>query len=238
MGYTTDFEGKISVTPALNADEVSYLRDFAESRRMNRDEGPYFVKGIGGPGPGVIDHNYPDPSQPGLWCQWVPTDDGSAIEWDGVEKFYNAQEWMTYVIGLISQRPDAFEYARMIEADERFARFTFDHVLDGQIDAQGGNPEDRWRLIVTDNEVTRQNAVIAWDSVETPDPALAEIAMLVNPRVKDAAVVTFARPGRIEVAILDGVLHAFVYDGALIDIDQEPMFAYDGTLPENVNCSA
>jgi len=32
--------------------------------------------------------------QPGYYCQWIPTEDGSAIEWDGGEKFYDHIEWM------------------------------------------------------------------------------------------------------------------------------------------------
>jgi hypothetical protein len=77
-----------------------------------------------------------------------------------------------------------------------------------------------------------------YDHVEEPEPVLPEIAMYVSPRVDNAAVIAFARPGRVEVFVVDGVLHAHVYEGALIDLDQEPLFAYDGTLPVNVNCSA
>jgi hypothetical protein len=41
----------------------------------------------------IIDHNYPPENQPGLWCQWIPNEDGTAICWDGGEKFYNSIEW-------------------------------------------------------------------------------------------------------------------------------------------------
>lgn len=36
--------------------------------------------------------------QPGLRCQWEPTEDGTAIKWNGEEKFYKSPEWMTYLI--------------------------------------------------------------------------------------------------------------------------------------------
>jgi hypothetical protein len=36
-----------------------------------------------------------------LWCQWVPTDDGSELVWDGGEKFYNYVEWLDYLIDKI-----------------------------------------------------------------------------------------------------------------------------------------
>ena len=37
-------------------------------------------------------------AQPGLWCQWVPSEDGSAIEWDQGEKFYYYFAWLRYLI--------------------------------------------------------------------------------------------------------------------------------------------
>ena len=100
MGYTTDFVGRIDVVPALNAEEIEYINKFADTRRMDRANGPYFVDGDEQDnGPDVIyDHNSPPEGQPGLWCHWVPNDDGTAIEWDGGEKFNHSAEWMAYLI--------------------------------------------------------------------------------------------------------------------------------------------
>lgn len=36
--------------------------------------------------------------QPGLWCQWVPNEDGTKLEWDGGEKFYEYVPWLKYLI--------------------------------------------------------------------------------------------------------------------------------------------
>jgi hypothetical protein len=36
MGYTTEFDGSVSISPPLNAHEIAYLRKFAASRRMDR----------------------------------------------------------------------------------------------------------------------------------------------------------------------------------------------------------
>ena len=46
----------------------------------------------------IRDFNKPPAGQPGLWCRWEPTKDGTAIKWNGVEKFYYSEEWMTYLI--------------------------------------------------------------------------------------------------------------------------------------------
>ncbi len=32
------------------------------------------------------------------YCQWMPTEDGTGIEWDGVEKFRHYSEWLDYLI--------------------------------------------------------------------------------------------------------------------------------------------
>lgn len=45
MGYTTTFEGSVSVVPPLNDQEIEFLNKFAETRRMRRNSGPYFVDG-------------------------------------------------------------------------------------------------------------------------------------------------------------------------------------------------
>ena len=148
MGYTTDFSGSVAVVPALNAEEIAYLKKFAQSRRVQSTQGPYFVDRSGdfGQGPeGVTDCNSPPDGQPGLWCQWVPTDDGSAIEWDGGEKFYNAPEWMKYIIEhFIGPSPKAKVALPFLQG----------HTCNGEIEAQGEESDDKWLLIVKDNIVS------------------------------------------------------------------------------------
>lgn len=46
----------------------------------------------------ILDNNRPSKTQPGLWCQWTPNKDGTAIEWDGGEKFYEYTAWLQYII--------------------------------------------------------------------------------------------------------------------------------------------
>lgn len=164
MGYTTEFDGSVEVFPALNEYEINYLKKFSETRRMSRSAGPYFVDGNGyagqDDGPDTIyDHNCPPPGQPGLWCKWEPTNDGCFIVWNGAEKFYDSAEWMQYLIDhFLKQNAEASKLDHW-----QFEHFTFDHVLNGTIDCQGEDPEDRWRLIVEDNVVRTQRAKIVWE---------------------------------------------------------------------------
>ena len=170
MGYTTDFRGKVRIQPPLNADEVAYLTKFAETRRMSRRSGPYYVDGSGvwgqGDDPDVIDYNRPDPTQPGLWCQWIPTANGTALKWDGGEKFYDAEEWMSYLIAHFLA-PDALA---KVAHPKQFA-FLQGHTCNGKIEAQGEAWDDHWLLIVRDNTVTRQDIapVLSPDEAEEGD---------------------------------------------------------------------
>lgn len=124
MGYNTDFEGSFKLSPALNPEQIAYLNAFANTRRMMRDstkcekvsdplrqavglpvgyQGEYCVfshdRGFMGQDKDdtVIEYNDPSNNQPGLWCKWVPTEDGKCIEWDGAEKFYDYVEWIQYL---------------------------------------------------------------------------------------------------------------------------------------------
>lgn len=172
MGYTTDFEGSVTVEPPLNPHEVAYLRKFARTRRMSRRNGPYYVEGSGYFGQGhdqdVIDYNRPDESQPSLWCDWEPNDEGTEIRWNGTEKFYESTRWMLYLVGhflmpgavvhdlmAIAMDQPVAEQALLVGAAE-FEHFTFDHDVNGTITAQGEDPSDQWRLVVTHNIVARE----------------------------------------------------------------------------------
>ena len=123
MGYTTYFDGEFTLDKPLTLAQYGYLKAFNESRRMIRNEfvtagrddpkriavglpvgkdGQYFV-GEGGfmgqdGGEDVLDQNRPPPGQPGLWCQWTPSEDGTKIVHDEGEKFYDYVEWLEYIV--------------------------------------------------------------------------------------------------------------------------------------------
>ncbi|WP_017593775.1 hypothetical protein [Nocardiopsis potens] len=175
MGYTTVFSGQVAVTPPLNEHEIAYLTKFSRTRRVDRENGPYYVEDASGGGTrdasgyatrgassrvteraaDVRDADRPPEGQPELWCQWVPTEDGAAIVWDEVEKFYGAEEWMRYLIDHFLKPGARAQADPGPVPPAEFARFTFDHSVSGVIEAEGEDFEDRWRLVVEDNRVTR-----------------------------------------------------------------------------------
>jgi hypothetical protein len=146
MGYTTEFEGRFTLNKPLDPETLTFLQKFNETRRMARKLGPeygiegeFFVDGKGFAGQdedsSIIDYNRPPVTQPGLWCKWRPTDDGAAIEWDGMEKFYSYVEWLKYLIANFLA-PKGY-------------------VLSGSVAYQGERPEDKGRIEVNDNKVKR-----------------------------------------------------------------------------------
>jgi len=162
MGYSTDFDGSIKVSPPLSQEEINYLTKFSETRRMNRKEGDYFVDGGGLFGDNhdddVIDYNSPPAEQPGLWCQWVVSEDGEFIEWDGNEKFYEADAWMQYIVAhFIGEAP----IAKQVDPT-RFA-FLQGHTCEGEIFASGEDSDDLWKIEVRDNVVSRVDGHVSYD---------------------------------------------------------------------------
>ncbi|GIG86208.1 hypothetical protein [Plantactinospora endophytica] len=180
MGYETRFTGRVGISPPLNPAEIRYLTRFADVRHMDRTKGPYFVDGGGYAGqdvePDVRDVGKPPPGQPGLWCQWIPSEDGATLGWDEEEKFYEAERWMAYLIDTFL-RPGATlagELAAPVAGRvyaEEFAGFSFDHVVDGVIEAEGEEPDDRWRLAVRDNVVyvVRHAVPPEYDEIDPAD---------------------------------------------------------------------
>lgn len=122
MGYTTDFSGSLKFNKPVTEELREYINRFSDTRRMPRDNDKIkelypnwkelcFCGELGNKGEyfapkgndyyldeSIIDHNgFREAVHPGLWCQWIITDDDE-LEWDGGEKFYNYVEWLEYLI--------------------------------------------------------------------------------------------------------------------------------------------
>jgi len=156
MGYSTDFSGEFALDKQLALDHFNYLKAFANARHVLRDEakaakvddplrmrvnlpvgtdGEFMVSADDGPD--VIDYNVHPKSQPALWCQWVPNETGTAIEWDGGEKFYEYVKWLDYII------------AKFLKP--------WGYVLNGEVEWEGQDSKDKGLLIVKDNVVTTRS---------------------------------------------------------------------------------
>lgn len=150
MGYSTDLFGTLKFNRQLTLNEKNFLDKFNNTRRMKRDvepkygtDGEFYVEGGGMMGQdhenSIVDYNTPPSTQPGLWCQWAPTEDGMGLEWDGGEKFYYYIEWLQYLIDRV------FPYI-LEDGDEPL-------VLNGEVEWYGEDRDDVGKIVVTNNEV-------------------------------------------------------------------------------------
>jgi hypothetical protein len=171
MGYDTNFCGSFELDKPLSKEHKDYLSKFSETRRVKRKQtvaskmadpvriaaglpigkqGAYFVGGLGFAGQdddaSVIEGNTPPDGQPGLWCQWVPSNDGTAIVWDGSEKFYNYVEWIKYLV-------------------ENFIK-PWGYVLNGEVEWSGDDADDRGLICIDNNVVKIKVARITYEEFE------------------------------------------------------------------------
>ncbi|WP_238841324.1 hypothetical protein [Prescottella equi] len=170
MGYATMFTGEIHVDPPLNEAEREYLRQFSESRRMASPLGLYALD----PAAAALKTDRPPADQPGWWCPWVPSEDGSRLVWDGHEKIYRSSDWMSYLIDTFLR--SGARVQRELEDPmpgrvypEGLQQFTFNHSMYGTVLAMRQDGAS-WRIEVGNNEVT---------VVETSGPAPSEFVLFV-----------------------------------------------------------
>jgi hypothetical protein len=145
MGYTTEFNGDFELDKELVSLDMKFLVKLNETRRMKREfakdaygkDGEMYVYGGGEFGQdhedSITDYNSPPESQPSLWCHWRPNEDGTAIEWDGGEKFYGYVEWIEWIID------------RVIEPRG--------YILNGAVEWSGEDEEDVGVIRINDNRV-------------------------------------------------------------------------------------
>ena len=155
MGYTTDFTGAFTLNKQLQPNAKKFLTHLATTRRMKRNlpecygiDGEFQCEDTDNFGQNrsadIVDYNCPPSTQPGLWLQWIPNEDGTAIEWDGNEKFYEYTAWLTYLIAKILA-PNGY-------------------VLNGTVEYQGERVGDNGEITIKDNVVYLDGNIVEPDS--------------------------------------------------------------------------
>jgi hypothetical protein len=164
MGYTTEFKGHIEIHPPLPVPLVQYINQMADTRRMKRNlpahfgiDGEFYV-GAGGfkgqdSSADIVDYNTPPSTQPSLWLQWNISPDGSKLEWNGAEKFYNYVEWLAYL------------YKEIIAP--------FGHRMTGAIKWRGEDFDDVGKIIVDQQYITADGHN-AYDCTPDANPRFIE----------------------------------------------------------------
>lgn len=132
MGYNTNYEGRIKITPKLHPDDRRFLKPIWTTRRMKLDvqklaqdlnmdfkecqwrygkEGQFVDTDNFDPDSvSIIEFNSPPEGQPSLWCDFEIADGGadgsencSYIQWNGSEKTYCGQQWIKYLVDLLTE---------------------------------------------------------------------------------------------------------------------------------------
>jgi hypothetical protein len=119
MGYQTDLIGEIDIDKKLSLDDYQWLINWNDERHE------------------------PESKYPSYYCQWIPTEDGLHLKWDGNEKFYGYVEWLEYLI------------------KEFFAPKGY--VLNGEISWEGEEHGDTGKIFVKNNEVTTKKGKIVYE---------------------------------------------------------------------------
>ena len=107
-------------------------------------------------------YNQASPGLPGLWCPWTCCDDGCCLCWDGGEKPYAPDQWLTYLL-------DTFLRPGAALADDPTAQrlgLTFDHVVNGMIVGERRETGELFALEVVGNELMRRTLVPGRDGVD------------------------------------------------------------------------
>jgi hypothetical protein len=181
MGYSTDFEGRFSVSPAFKPEHEAYLNAFADTRRMKRDaevtakrpdplreavglpvgpQGAYFVNEGGQAGQGeFMGSNWQkDQKNAGIldYNQQPIGQPGLWCQWnpctDGEESFI---EW--------DGSEKFYNYVEWIEyLIENFLK-PWGYTVNGTVEWQGEERSDMGRIVIKDNEVRTQVAKVTYE---------------------------------------------------------------------------
>lgn len=165
MGLHTSYLGHVRIAPALNPDEIEFVRRFNETRHCGDDDTPLRTvqhPAENEPTGDVGAYNRAANGMPGLWCPWTCCGTGCCLHWDGVEKPYSPQQWLEYLIDTFL-RPGA-----LLDGDPEAERLglTFDHVLDGVLVGERRETAELFALEVERNVVTRRVLVPAAEGTD------------------------------------------------------------------------
>jgi hypothetical protein len=124
MGYTTEFDGALKFKHPLSVEQDSLLRTILTGDMELAGDHPEWIKPKGYNG----------------YVQLVITKDGSGIEWDGNEKFYDAVDAVNTVI---------------MTMQAKFPEFG----LTGELTAQGEDIKDRWLLAIGEDGFAYEKSI-------------------------------------------------------------------------------
>src|SRR5690606_23297660 len=114
--------------------------------------------------------NDPQHGKPAIWCNWIADEDGE-LSWNEEESTYGHDQWLVWLIQHLFG-PEARAFVdEHLDDDPRLQHFTCDHTVNGEVDAQGEDPDDMWQIKVVDNDVRVLEASVTY--IDEDDAGLA-----------------------------------------------------------------
>lgn len=95
MGYSTEFEGHIVISPPASPELVKKINEFCDERH----------------GTNVT----PYAGMPGFWCDLFVSENGSTLTWNGAEKTYELDKWIKLLISRFFE-PNGHKLSGFLEA--------------------------------------------------------------------------------------------------------------------------
>jgi hypothetical protein len=96
MGYTTEFQGEIKITPELTASQIIFIESMhGDMREWNPEDATR------------LDFT---------WFDWELNEARDGLHWDGTEKFYDADEKMKYLIDRCVEKYPQLKFNGVIQA--------------------------------------------------------------------------------------------------------------------------
>lgn len=189
MGYDVFCNGEVEISPPLNEEEISYMRDFLAARHVQRVRGPYYAKGgdgVFGPNADIINRNAPGEEQLSLYSPLEVAEDGTTL--CGPEDYVRHEgdhgDWLCWLIEHLLGPAGRKHAGEAADVDERLGAFTFDHVLTGELWLEGEDGE-RWMVEVKDNVVVHREGIVVYCESAAGPTAQPEIVSEILSAIAD-----------------------------------------------------
>lgn len=155
MGYTTKFDGTITVVPRMDWTMRAAIREYCANADVGKVNKNLDLDGT---------------------CDWKASDDFTGLVHNGMEKSYDQDKWLQALINDLLA-PAGF-------------------ICNGIVDAQGEDVADRWRIIVRDNVVERDDFTGPSYAEQVNAPLPTEAAKAINEHLASGDVPKYKRASK------------------------------------------
>jgi hypothetical protein len=147
MGYCTTFKGKLSFKHEATAKQLAELNKYLGADRRDLGYGPK----IGVESDAQRRAFYQDGKYGQYWyhIDLALTEDYSGLEWSGADKTYDLEHIVNWLTDKMREQWPDFE-------------------LEGRLQAQGEDMEDRWELVMEEGRAVKRELIVVGQRITCP----------------------------------------------------------------------